>query len=89
MNPNNVRRLQQAFEGDQADRAVSLDEIKQFLALAKSEHHLADLDVGTVAAAHMVSEMDKDDLIDVGMLRAHAKTVVRYLKGVGPQPGPV
>ena len=91
MNPNNVRRLQQAFQGDQPDREVSLDDVKQFLSLAASEHHLTALDVDTVAAAiiadgytsaHMISEMDKDDLTSVGVLRAHAKIIVRYLNGV-------
>ena len=93
MDPNNVRRLQQAFEGDKPDREVKLDDIKQFLRLAASEHHLAALDVDAVAnsiiddgytSAHMVSEMDRDDLVSVGMLRAHAKLVVRYLNGVDP-----
>ena len=38
-------------------------------------------------SAHMVSEMDRDDLVSVGMLRAHAKLVVRYLNGVAPPNG--
>ena len=86
MDPNNVRRLQQAFEGDKPDREVKLDDIKQFLRLAASEHHLSALDVDAVAnsiiddgytSAHMVSEMDRDDLVSVGMLRAHAKVVLK------------
>jgi hypothetical protein len=28
-------------------------------------------------SAHMVSEMDRDDLVSVGMLRAHAKVVLK------------
>jgi hypothetical protein len=93
--------LLEMFSPAVQDRAVAAEELQEFLGKVAAEHSLTNLEPAVVAAAligeefanvRAIGEIDMDDLRSVGVERANAKVLFRYLGGrqtaAGNQKGP-
>ena len=82
--------LLEMFSPAVQDRAVAAEELQEFLGKVTAEHSLTNLEPAVVAAAligeefasvRAIGEIDMDDLRSVGVKRANAKVLFRYLGG--------
>ena len=85
-----VSALLTQFSTSKDDRHVDSAELKAFMAAVAAEHGLVNLDAAAVsdrmiaegfATAYTIATTDMADLQAVGMGRAHAEIIYKYLGG--------